>query len=408
MRKFERSHPCVLSPDAFKQALQKYAVRHVKGEAVFSLISVRVTNFADLSTKYGATATLVAGDSLLGACLKGLRQQDRVCLPADDFFLFLLPEADQSGVEQACARIIQIIADAKLKHDGNTLKPEGEVLSTHLGDAVCDIDAMLHDVGATLDEHGEIIRRTPEAQQRTIASANLESWLLRYEGFSGRDGGSPRPVVARDCWSTSRVNIRRAIPQAETALRAAWEDVVKRARVLQHIEHPCLNRLIDFHPDETHSSLFVVWRYLEGETLSTALAKKSLPVSSALRWIGELIGALAYLQGLVPPAVPSELTSQCVTILGDDIVIDCSFDAYVFNENPPAEETSRRLLLQTAGLMGEIADATESSQLPAELTQIIDDLKKDKLPPALNTMHKLRSAVRKIIERAETEVKKHA
>lgn len=408
MRKFERSHSCVLSPDAFKQALQKYAVRHVKGEAVFSLLSVRVTNFADLSTKYGATAALVAGDSLLGACLKGLRQQDRACLPADDFFLFLLPEADRSGVEQACARILQIIADAKVKHDGNTLKPKGEVLFTHLGDAVCDIDAMLHEVGATLDEHGEITRRTAEAQHRTIASANLESWLLRYEGFSGRNGDSARPVVARDCWSTNRVNIKRATPRVENALRVAWEDVVKRARVLQHIEHPCLNRLIDFHPDETHSSLFLVWRYLEGETLSAALAKKSLPVSSALRWINELIGALAYLQGLVPPAVPADLTSECVMIFGDDIVIDCSFDQYVFNENPPAEETSRRLLLQTARLMGEIADATERSQLPADLIQIIDDLKKDKVPPALNTMHKLRSAVRKVIERADFEVKKHA
>lgn len=412
MRKIERSHPCVLSPDAFKQALQKYAVRHAKGDAVFSLLSVRLTNFADLSTKHGAAACQQAGDSLLGTCLKGLRQQDRVCLPADDFFLFLLPEADRTGVDQARARIAQIVAESKLKHDGHTLKPEGEVLSTYLGDAVCDIDAMLHDVGATLDEHGEIIKRCAEAQQRTIAGANLESWSLRYEGFSGRNGdiGCGQITVARDCWSKARVKIRRAAPVSTAGQIDAWDDVVKRARALQHIDHPSLNRLLDFHPDETQSSVFLVRPLVDGEKLTDVLSGKQLEPSRALRWIGELIGALAYLQGLVPPAVPADLNSDSIVVVADDIVIDCAFDQYVFNENPAAEETSRRLLAQAAALMAQIAAAADQSQLPAELIDIIDNARKSPVPPALNTMHKLRSAVRKIIERADkqTEVKKHA
>lgn len=405
MRKIERNHPCVLSPDAFKQALQKYAVRHAKGDAVFSLLSVHLTNFDQLATKHGAAACSLAGDSLLGACLKGLRQQDRVCLPAHDFFLFLLPEADRTGVDQARVRIARIVAEAKLKYEGNILKPEGEVFATHLGDAVCDIDAMLQDVGATLDEHGEIVRRCADAQQRITAGANLESWSLRYEGFSGRNGANRagQSTVVRDRWSGERVHIRSAAPHSTQALISAWEEVVKRARALQHMDHPCLNRLLDFHGDETQSSVFLVWRFVEGEKLSAVLSDKQIEPAQALHWIGELISALAYLQGLVPPAVPADLTSDCIIVVGDDIVIDCAFDQYVFNESPPAEETLRRLLAQTAARVGEIAGATERSQLPDRLFDIIADLRKEPVSPAFNTMHKLRSVVRKIIERTENK-----
>lgn len=415
MRKFEKSHPCVLSPDGFKQVLQKYAARHAKGDVVFALLSIRITNHGELSIEGGEAASLVI-ESLLRTCLSGLRQQDRACCLSDDFFLFLLPDADKAGAEQTRMRVRQILSQAKLKHNGKFFKPEGIVLFSHCGEAACDIDAMLHEVGATVDGHGELVQQDAEPPERVLARAKLSSWAQRYHGFTesnpddtskrenGDSAGEFRPAssdkwFATDSWSKSAVRIQKVV----AASAPAWDETIKRARVLQAVDHPSLNKLMDFHCDDQLNAVFLVWKQRNGQqTLSEVLGRKdTLKSTDALRWIGEITSALAYLQQLVPPVVPTAFSSGNVVLDGQDIIIDGGLESYIFNA--VTSKSAPSLFPEVAEVIEQIVHVSDSSTIPAELLELTAQLKAKDVPNNLNTMHKVRAAVRKIVERAEKE-----
>jgi hypothetical protein len=417
MPKIEKSHPCVLSPDGFKQALQKYAVRHAKGDADFALLSVHVSNYRELANKEGGETANLVSESLLRTCLSGLRQQDRVCCPADDFLLFLLPDADRGGAEQARIRVKQILSQAKLKQSGKILKPEGAVQSSHCGDAACDIDAMLHEVGAMVDEHGAIVKQEGEARESLLARAKLESWAQRYHGFTlsnnggtgstASNGSTPSNLTlaagqtccATDSWSDLPVRIHKVAADAAPA----WDEVIRRARVLQSIDHPALNRLVDFHCDQQLHAVFLVWGEREGRhRLSEILGgKQDLKPALALRWIGEIVGALAYLQQLVPPVVPTKLSADDLLESGQDIVIDGGLDSYIFDGGKG--KTVAALFADIAHLIERIAQSTDSAKLPPRLSELVAQLKLKEVPQNTNTMHKVRAAVRELVERAEKQ-----
>lgn len=405
MRKFEKNHPCVLSPDAFKQALQKYALRHAKGDAKFSLVSLEVANFQQLAEEDTAESASHVCGILLRQCLNELRHQDRVCFPADDLSLFLLPDTDQSGCKQAEQRLSRVVAEFRHTHHGKVVRLDSRINSTDCGETVCDIDAMLHAVGATLDEHGGIVKHAVESQRRQLAK--LDSWAQRFEEFFGQNGSDRegrQALLTRDRWSGAQVRIIRVdLPADDTSVPR--DQLVKRARALQSIDHPALNGLMDFHCDEQLRTVFLVWHHRQGRLLSEFLPQSAIVIDAAkaLRWIAEIVSALAYLQALVPPAVPADLTVANVLEIGDDILIDNVLESYVLHSTPAHAE----LFAKTARLLEIILDKTDPTGVPAELTDVIAQLKQAEIPQKLNTMHKVRAVIRKIVERADREEPPH-
>lgn len=407
MRKFEKNHPYILSPDAFRQALQKYALRHAKGDAKFSLISVEVGNFQQLAESGTTETASHVCEILLRECLHELRHQDRACFPTDDLFLFLLPEADQSVCKQAEQRIARVLAEFRHTLHGKVVKLDGLIISTDCGETVCDIDAMLHSVGATLDEHGGIVKQASKTHR--LQMAKFDSWAQRFDEFTALNGEALEWTPGRstrDRWSGLPVRISKLDLPLEASL-IPRDEVVKRARTLQSIDHPALNRLIDFHCDEQLQAVFLVWHQREGRLLSEFLSQYGTVIESskALRWIAEIVSALTYLQALVPPAVPTDLTVANVLEIGDDIVIDNVLESYVLHSTPA--QASAELFSKTAHLLETILRKTDTAAAPAELTQVIAQLKQPELPQKLNTMHKVRAVIRKIVERVDKEDGQH-
>lgn len=91
----------------------------------------------------------------------------------------------------------------------------------------------------------------------------------------------------------------------------------QEADILKNLKHPYLPRVYDFLT--TDDGVYTVMDFVPGKPLDKMLAEeKKIPQDTALRWINQLAEALAYLHGLNPPVIHSDIKPANIIITPDN------------------------------------------------------------------------------------------
>lgn len=97
----------------------------------------------------------------------------------------------------------------------------------------------------------------------------------------------------------------------------------QEADILKNLKHPYLPRVYDFLM--TEDGVYTVMDYVPGKPLDKLLQEQGrIPQTTALRWINQLAEALAYLHGLKPPVIHSDIKPANIIITpeGNATLID--------------------------------------------------------------------------------------
>lgn len=97
----------------------------------------------------------------------------------------------------------------------------------------------------------------------------------------------------------------------------------QEADILKNLKHPYLPRVYDFLM--TEDGVYTVMDYVPGKPLDKLLEEKGkIPQATALRWVNQLAEALAYLHGLNPPVIHSDIKPANIIITpeGNATLID--------------------------------------------------------------------------------------
>ena len=96
----------------------------------------------------------------------------------------------------------------------------------------------------------------------------------------------------------------------------------QEADILKNLKHPYLPRVYDFLM--TEDGVYTVMDYVPGKPLDKILEDGKVPQDQALRWINQLAEALAYLHGMNPPVIHSDIKPANIIITpeGNATLID--------------------------------------------------------------------------------------
>lgn len=84
--------------------------------------------------------------------------------------------------------------------------------------------------------------------------------------------------------------IKRLRTGLEEEERFYWE-----TQVLKHLKHPCIPLLYDIQKDEDY--YYIIEEYVEGESLKSAVSRRTFSISTAIRYTIQLCDILEYLHG---------------------------------------------------------------------------------------------------------------
>lgn len=96
----------------------------------------------------------------------------------------------------------------------------------------------------------------------------------------------------------------------------AVEQFRKEASFLANLQHPNLVKVTDFFRDGER--VYLVMEYVEGQTLSTVLAREGVvAVERVVAWAREICSVLSYLHGQNPPVLFRDLKPSNIMLTGD-------------------------------------------------------------------------------------------
>lgn len=135
------------------------------------------------------------------------------------------------------------------------------------------------------------------------------------------EGGMSRVYLAEDLRLDTRVAIKENL---QTALESRRQ-FEQEARILAHLNHPNLPRVIDHCSDPASGRQYLVMDYVEGEDLEV-IVQRSGPLSEqvVLNWIRQVMDALTYLHSQSPPVVHRDVKPANIKITpqGKAVLVD--------------------------------------------------------------------------------------
>ncbi|MCM1126720.1 MAG: serine/threonine protein kinase [Lachnospiraceae bacterium] len=165
-----------------------------------------------------------------------------------------------------------------------------------------------------------------EEMQEGMQEEMQEGMLFqKYEMIAPLGGGTQGQVfLARDRHLDRLAAIKICDAKesgGEREAEAGWEkqpddQMVREARLLKELEHPCLPAVYDFWQDGGKSCLAM--EYVDGITLRAYLKKnRTVPAEQAVQWAVQLCGVLSYLHGRGQELVYRDLKPENIMIRPD-------------------------------------------------------------------------------------------
>lgn len=414
----------VLTSAAFRQVLIKCSQRFVRQGRGFSLIALQVLEFEQVKRSLSDQAADQLSNLACSTFLKGIRGADRLCVAKPGHFIILMPDTDAAGAQVAVDRLCHLVAQAKSHFKHKPLRASCSYKVAHCEQFLGDAEAMLRSLGYSFDNDGELGFAGQSQSLRLESSeapglgGGFVSWFERYE-ITGQcdleefgDVLQLTRLAAKDQWASDRpVRIRVAEMSSGTAFDTDVLAVLaRRSRVLQSIDHPGIDAIIDFQVKDNRALYLVNKRRAEpslAEFLETANAFDSDLIS---QWAVQICNSLIYLQSLMPPVVPASLSFGCF-IVNDQkhlVLVDyelpyllpafcqgfnlseLEIQAVIQGRPTPAYEPVVRSL---GRMLGRLAGDAGGER---KFVELLERLQAEKLPADLNTIYKVRSALKAV------------
>jgi len=414
------------TPATFKQILIKYLRRQARYNRTFSLAVLDILEYEQVKKTLGPQAAQELHRLAQDVLTRFMRDADRLCGASPGQFLLLLPDTDAEGGRLALERLAQCTAQAKSHYHHKHLRPSCSFRMVDSGQYGSDPEILLDCIGFAIDEDGQLSKRTsPELQVRADLMRNepfngsFSVWSQRYESAdmsslsAAGDQLKISAASARDLWRSSRpvqIRILEAAAADATFEGELIESLARRLRVLQSIDHPGVVGCIDYHLKERRS-LYLVQDVLDGPTLTEYLSMASIDSLTVLDWALQICNSIIYLQGLMPPVVPSAPSKSSLIVSADKHLVLTGFEIqYLFPAwHEPTQISGEEIMAVNQGrpvpaftnvitgfaelirwLIASLCDPSE------QLTTLFARMGGDLLPADLNTVYKLRSALKRI------------
>jgi diguanylate cyclase (GGDEF)-like protein len=420
--------PGLVTPSQFKQQLLKYCQRQTKHNRSFCLASMRVLEYDQVSKELGPQAGEQLTSLVRDVCDRYLRDADRLCVPAGGRFLVLLPDTDQAGAYKALNRITATVAASKIHHKHKALHASCSLQIASSDQYGSDPEALLEQLGYELDDEGKFKSMESElpAEHHPLPfSGNFEIWFSRYEAEAWNKelvrreelevpGVIIEQFEAIDTWKTRQPVIIQTLRlgNGNGFTASQLETLHKRARVAQHLNHPCITTVFDYHVKDG-AVLYLVHQKLALAEPNMYLEDDEPDTAITLDWLVQLCNALVYLQSLVPPLVPP-LLDECLYIdvsQASPAIVDYELP-YVLPELYSALEISTQEAEAAAqgrpiaaykpviDSLVNFMDAVQSSCRGGcqDLAGLIERLRVQELPKELNTIFKIRAALTEVLD----------
>ncbi|GEM_PF-2070094 len=422
-----RKKPAALTVSQFRQQLSKYSQRKARFGSDFALAALDILEHAEVRRSLGQPAAEQLSALGRDLCLNGIRGADRLCIPEPGSYLIIMPETAGEQAGKALERLAKSIASAKIHYKHKPLHASCSFRVADSASFPSDPEAMLASIGYKVDEQGSLARVDqpgPASQLRAgagVASGGtFSTWAGRYGRMevAGEAAAGERLYVvtftAVDLWAGERAVKIKAIEPAASGITFGAEMVdliLRRARVLQSIDHPGLAAVSDYHLREART-LYLVRNVTGAECLSGYLSENPLlKVSRVVDWGMQLCNSLIYLQGLMPPVVPPPLSPEMVTVepgsrlVLTDFELPFLFPSWCYavemtGEDLQAVAQGRPIaaydpVIRSLGtVLGDLLRQADRQVEP--LARLFSTLAKGPLPAELNTVYKIRSALKEI------------
>lgn len=393
-----------LTPEAFKQVLLKYASRHARNGKPFSVLRLDITDYARLSAESDSNYGEQLNHFCLDICQRSLRGFDRLCNVSPGTFLILLPETGKTSAELACHGLSHILSTTKIRICDQEIVPKYRTSMSHFDDCQFDLDMLLDNVGYHIDRHGNLSPR-PSANhksQEATALSCLTAWMERY---TQKSKAQPRQVggidllewKCADSWDPGvEVDMRKIDLGSGGAATFALEDLIKKSRALQALDHPSVLGLRDFC-FEPGGQFYLVIEAVSGIHLDEYLASTSCPSDKAFNWISSILNGVIYLLSVLPPVTITPFTAAHLLVTTSDRVIIVDYQTpYIFQAQSSA--SPYKLTANLASLILLICRQMQT-KAASEIRQLCLNIVESEHQGHLSTPHKFRSAVQMIIEK---------
>lgn len=396
-----------IAADEFKQLLLKYVSRHAKSSRQFALLSIELANFETLADNSSDDPPRImqAAQTL---ALDEAREADRLCLVSPATMLLLLPDTNNEGADQLESRLRQTFSN-KIRPLAQT-KPVFNFKITSSNDTACDVHAMLTAVGCVLDEHQDI---TAGGMTRAVWQlGSLESWMQRFaltQPWQSLANGS-EIADADDNWSDTTVRmVRVQVPSDWTALEGnspqseKQRSLLQRARALQSLIHPNMQRLTDFFVDQG-KHLYLVTEWVDGCPVVTK--RRELTDKEFVDVAIEFASILIQAHSLVPLMVLKPTYENLLLCNGTgNLTLVNHHVEYLFPIGIETHGEDSNMSLFADFLSNLLAERTRNAVTDA-LSEILQNLQSAKRPESVSTLHKTRSAVKRIADQLMDSQKK--
>lgn len=417
-----------VTPAAFKQILIKYLRRQTRYGRMFCVAVLEILEYEQVKRTLGPQAALNlnrVGQEVITRCI---RDADRMCGACPGKYLLLLPDTDAGNARIALERLAQLTAAARTHYHHKQLRASCSYRIVESSPYGSDPEVLLSALGFEIDEDGNLNQRgAPELAggadlvRGEPFSGSFGVWLQRYREMEigGASPGAGKLMVARgsarDLWRDSTPVCVRVVEPAQAGTTFGTDQVdtlSRRSRVLQAVDHPGVVGCVDYHLKDRRS-FYLVQDAFEGKPLAEYLSGSRIDGLTVLDWALQICNSIVYLQGLMPPVVPPPPAKDSIVVSADKDVVLIGFELqYLFpaahgpgqisGDEMMAVAQGRPVAAYTSVLAG-FADLAawlleHLDHPPDRLASLFARLRQDELPPDLNTVYKLRAALRRIWE----------
>lgn len=430
--------------DAFKQLLVRHGQRYVRDGKPFCLASLEILEYEHVKRSKG-DALADDLDQLGRLVLKHqLRAEDRVCAVQPGSFLVLLPDTSVENGRNVMERILHKLNSSHRKRSSAKNRASGVYQVASTGSSAAErieseparaavrefhLEALVESVGYRVDLSGTICKAAYDADNADLGvkfSGTQELWLERYSAGCEyapeykTDDFSVVSELAQDEWVPGKCVVLRAIRFVDTGAKLdsdGVEELLKRLRVLQSIEHAGISRVQDFHVVTRGSetprarndvkkaskggvTVYVVESLPNAEPLSN---NPQMSPSESVELLNQLANLGIFLQSLVPPISPVDFSSTHIARGDDGSFVLTDYQVPYLIQALTASNL-RGLGLQTErslASLGKLVDELKrtSQEHDKVLSDLAERLLANPVSDSLNSMFKVRAETQRILQR---------
>jgi GGDEF domain-containing protein len=411
-----------LAPSAFRQALTRLSQRLTRNGREFVLALLTILEYEEVKRVLGDQAAAELNNLGLSICARYTRAADRFCNPEPGRFLIVMPDCSVAGAQSATDRLSALIAGSRIHHKHKQLRASCSSQVADYKPHAGDPEAMLWELGYFFDEFSELqsyaCGHWAGRKPYQVFGGQLSCWFSRYERLDAPEKRSTNEGLhieyfrAHDCWSAGKAVQVRSITLSTAFDSAAVELLARRGRALQAIDHPGVLPLLDFHMQDDRQLFLVTEQVCQPDLARFVASEKHLKLEMLADLLLQLCNSLIFLQSVIPPVVPPPLTASNLLVGGDNHLLLVEYELpYLFpalhksasiSDNEMHAVAHGKAVPAYTAVIASFASLFENL-LPAGidgsgLAELLSRVAGTDLPPKLNTIYKIRAAIKEAIE----------